>query len=244
VHVYTLEDFLFKTTAWYHFRERERLRVRARKWVIQTMDKVLLIVDIQNDFLPGGALPVPRGEEVIAVINKVQKAFSCILATKDWHPSNHVSFASQHQKKPGDIIEVMGLKQELWPEHCIQGTYGAEFAPTLQTEKIERLFCKGIDPNIDSYSAFFDNAHLRSTGLEFYLRKSGVAEFYIAGLATDFCVKYSVLDAIELGFKVHVIEDGCRGIDLKPGDSKKAIETMQAVGADIIVSSQLMRFRT
>jgi nicotinamidase/pyrazinamidase len=202
--------------------------------------KALLIVDVQNDFLPGGALAVPHGDQVIPVINALQQIFSCVIATKDWHPPDHISFASHHGKKVGEIIEVEGLKQELWPDHCVQGTRGAQFAPSLRTDKIQRIFFKGVDPLIDSYSTFYDNAHLRSTGLWEYLQSLGVNEIYIAGLATEYCVKYSVLDASKLGLKIHVVLDGCRGIDLKAGNTERAIEEMKAAKAQIINSDQLL----
>lgn len=200
--------------------------------------KALLIVDVQNDFLPGGALAVPEGDKIISIINRLQEKdlFSYIVATKDWHPPAHISFASHHGKKPGESIEVEGLSQELWPDHCVQGTRGADFAPRLQTKKIDQIFFKGADPSIDSYSAFYDNAHLRSTGLGEYLKKLGVEELYLVGVATDYCVKYSVFDAIKLGFKVYVILDGCRGIVPQSG----ALEEMQSVGATLIDSSQLI----
>jgi nicotinamidase/pyrazinamidase len=201
--------------------------------------KGLLIVDVQNDFLPGGALGVPKGDQIIPIINQLQEIFTCVIATKDWHPPNHISFASNHGKRAGEIIEVKGMKQELWPDHCIQGSYGAEFAPALHTEKIRRVFFKGVDPQIDSYSTFYDNAHLRATGLGEYLQTLGVDEIYIAGLATDYCVKYSALDGREMGLKIHVVLDGCRGIDLKEGDIDRAIEEMKAAGVHMVSSDQL-----
>jgi nicotinamidase/pyrazinamidase len=202
--------------------------------------KALLIIDVQNDFLPGGALAVPKGDEIIPLINKLQNQFSCVVATKDWHPPKHISFASSHGKQVGDMIEVEGRNQELWPDHCIQGTTGAEFPKDLKKEKIEKVVFKGVNPQIDSYSTFFDNARLRSTGLGEYLQSIGVDEIYIAGLATDYCVKFSVLDAKVFGFKIHVVTDACRGIDLNPGDIQRALEDMQAAGADFVTSSILL----
>lgn len=187
----------------------------------------LIIVDVQNDFLPGGALAVKEGDKIIPFINQLQEKFSLVLATKDWHPSRHKSFASVHGKKPGAVIELHGLKQELWPDHCVQYTPGAAFAPDLNIDRIQKIFHKGIDPEIDSYSAFYDNARKRSTGLGEYLKEKGVDEITIVGLATDFCVKYSVLDALKLGFKVHIALKGCRSID----DPIPAIEEMKAAGA-------------
>lgn len=196
-------------------------------------ERVLLLVDLQNDFLPGGALAVPQGDQIIPLINELQGAFSCIVATKDWHPPHHISFASHHGKKAGERVEIEGRPQELWPDHCVQGTPGAEFPTALHTEKIEKVFFKGTDPHIDSYSAFYDNAHLRSTNLGSYLKALGIKEVYIVGLVTEYCVKYTALDAIELGFKTYVIIDACRGIDLQPGTIDRAIQEMQTIGVVI-----------
>jgi nicotinamidase/pyrazinamidase len=170
----------------------------------------------------------------------LQNAFDLVIATKDWHPPHHVSFASTHKKKPGDILELQGLKQELWPDHCIQGTPGAELPPSFYQEKVKFFFLKGTDPLIDSYSAFFDNAHLKSTGLSEYLKEHHVEEIYISGLATDYCVKYSVLDASQLGFKSYVILDACKGIELKPGDIQQALDEMQQAGATLITSKSIL----
>lgn len=202
--------------------------------------KAFLIVDLQNDFLPGGALGVENGDQIVPIINKLQEVFSLVIASKDWHPPNHTSFASTHKRKPGEVITIDGIEQILWPDHCVQGTWGAEFTPLLQTEKITKVFYKGVDPRIDSYSAFYDNKNLRSTGLAEYLRDMAVDEIYIAGLTTDYCVKYSVLDASKLGFKINVILDGCRGIDLKPGNVDAAIHKIQAAGAEVINSSDAL----
>jgi nicotinamidase/pyrazinamidase len=201
--------------------------------------KVLLIEDVQNDFLPGGALGIPEGDKIIPIINALQEIFPCVLATKDWHPLKHISFASTHGRQPGEIIEIEGLRQELWPDHCIQGSKGAEFAPSLHSGKIQKVFFKGSDSKIDSYSSFYDNAHLRSTGLGEYLQQLGCDELYIVGLATDYCVKYSVLDASRLGFKIYVIIDACKGIELKEGDIERAIAVIKEAGAHIIESSSL-----
>lgn len=196
--------------------------------------KALIIVDVQNDFLEGGALPVKNGHEVIHFINKFQKEFDLIVATKDWHPKTHKSFANVHGKQVGEFIDLVGVKQILWPPHCIQNTHGAEFGEALQTETIDKVFYKGVDENIDSYSTFYDNAHLRETGLGDYLKEKGVQHVFVVGLATDYCVKFSVLDALDLGFKVTVLLEGCRGIDLKAGDVEKAIEEMKKAGATIV----------
>jgi nicotinamidase/pyrazinamidase len=200
----------------------------------------LIIVDVQNDFLPGGALPVPRGDEIIPFANDLQERFELVVATQDWHPPDHGSFATNHPgKKPGDRIMLDGIEQILWPAHCVQKTPGAAFAAALDIARLARVFQKGTDPKIDSYSAFFDNAHRRATGLGDYFKQRGVTEVYLCGLALDYCVKYSVLDARQLGFKAHVIVDACRGIDLAPGDVDLAMQEMQASGATVLQSSQL-----
>lgn len=200
----------------------------------------LIIVDLQNDFLPGGALAVPHGDEVIPVANELQKRFELVLATQDWHPPNHGSFAANHPgKKPGDRIMLDGIEQILWPVHCVQNTPGAEFAPSFDTSRIAHVFHKGIDPRIDSYSTFFDNAHRRHTGLAHYLQKRGIKEIYLMGLALDYCVKYSTLDARHLGLNTYVIVDGCRGIELESGDITRALEEMKRAGAVLLKSSDL-----
>ena len=195
----------------------------------------LIIVDVQKDFLPGGALGVNEGDKILPVIQQLmQQKFDVIVATKDWHPKDHGSFAVSHGKKIGDRIDLFGLEQILWPVHCVQGTNGAEFAPGLDVNKFEHVFHKGTDKNIDSYSTFFDNGHFKSTGLETYLHKKGIQDLYIAGLTTEYCVKYSVLDARSLGFNVYVIENACKPVDLKEGDGARALEEMRAAGAHII----------
>ncbi len=202
--------------------------------------KALIIVDLQNDFLPGGALPVPHGDEVIPLANELQRHFELVLATQDWHPSDHGSFAANHKgKKPGDRIILDGIEQILWPLHCIQNTPGAEFAPSFDTSRIAHVFHKGIDPLIDSYSTFFDNAHRRHTGLAHYLEKRSIKDIYLIGLALDYCVKYSALDAHQLGLNAHVILDGCRGIELEPGDIGQALDEMKQAGANILKSGDL-----
>jgi nicotinamidase/pyrazinamidase len=202
--------------------------------------KALIIVDLQNDFLPGGALPVPHGHEVISLANELQRRFELVLATQDWHPADHGSFAANHAgKKPGDRIILDGIEQILWPVHCVQNTRGAEFAPSFETRGIAHVFHKGIDPVIDSYSTFFDNAHRRHTGLAHYLEERSIKDIYLLGLALDYCVKYSALDARELGLNTHVILDGCRGIELEPGDIDQALEEIRRTGATMLKSSDL-----
>ena len=202
--------------------------------------KALILVDLQNDFLPGGALPVPHGDEVIPIANKMQQRFELVVATKDWHPPDHGSFAANHPgKKPGDRIMLDGMEQILWPVHCVQNTHGVEFAPSFDTNRVAHVFHKGTDPMIDSYSTFFDNAHRRHTGLAHYLEKRGIKDIYLLGLALDYCVKYSALDARQLGFDTHVILDGCRGIDLHAGDIDRALDEMKCAGAVLLNRSDL-----
>src|SRR5580700_3004969 len=163
--------------------------------------KALIIVDMQNDFMPEGALGVSSAHEIVPIINKLIVRFSLVVATQDWHPLDHVSFASSHaNKKAGDIVQVGEIDQILWPMHCVRNTQGAELIPSLDKRSIASFFYKGTDKNIDSYSAFFDNARRKSTGLADYLKSRGVSEIYLAGLTTDYCVLYSAFDAIDLGF--------------------------------------------
>ena len=193
--------------------------------------KALILVDLQNDFFPGGALEVKGGDRILFAINELLKmSFDLVVATKDWHPKGHISFASTHHKKPGEMIEVRGVPQILWRDHCVQGTQGSEFAPGWPSERVNEVFLKGTSHDIDSYSTFFDNGHLKSTGLEDYLRKNQIDTIYLAGLTTEYCVAYSALDALELGFKVYVVEEGCCGVELHPGDSQRAIEKMKKAG--------------
>lgn len=199
------------------------------------MEKALIIVDVQNDFLPGGALAVPEGDAVIPVANELIKQFKIVVATQDWHPKDHKSFAINHPgKKPGDKIILGGIEQILWPEHCVQNTHGAELSHKLDASRITKIIQKGTDPNIDSYSAFFDNARKKATGLESFLKSMNVSMIYVIGLATDYCVKYTVLDGLSLGFKTFLFLRGCRGVNLNPRDVEKAIETMKNAGAEIV----------
>ncbi len=201
----------------------------------------LILVDIQNDFCPGGSLAVPEGDAIVSIANALQAKFDLVIATQDWHPENHMSFASTHAgHQVGDIIDADGIQQVLWPSHCIQGTQGAKFHPQLDVSRIHKIIHKGTDRYIDSYSAFFDNAHLRSTGLADYLREQGVKEIYLLGLATDYCVKYSCLDAIHLGFQVNLIRDACRGIELQSGDIANALAELQVAGVKIITSKEVV----
>lgn len=203
--------------------------------------KALILVDLQNDFCRGGALEVQQGNAVIPLANALAERFDLVVATQDWHPATHGSFAANHLwTKPGQVIELDGLQQILWPIHCVQDSFGAEFVAELQIEKTDKIFPKGTDPLIDSYSGFYDNGHRKSTGLAEYLRERKVEEVYVLGLATDYCVKYTVLDAIKEGFKTYLIEDACRGVNLQEKDSENAVAEMAAAGAVIMRSEDLL----
>lgn len=204
--------------------------------------RALILVDIQNDFMPGGALPTRGGDEIIGVVNRLQKLFPLVVATQDWHPQNHGSFASNHPgRKPGEVIDLNGLPQVLWPDHCVQESSGAELHADLDQEPIAEVIRKGTDPAIDSYSGFFDNAHRKATGLEDVLRSKGVTEVHVVGLATDYCVKYTALDSLSLGFRTVVISDACRGVDLHEGDIEAALLEMRNAGAEVIDSERVIR---
>ena len=202
--------------------------------------RALLLVDLQYDFMPGGALAVARGDEVVEVASRLAPHFPTIVASQDWHSHDHASFAAQHPgKRPGDMIELGGQPQVLWPAHCVQGTRGAELHDGLAKVKITEVFKKGTDASIDSYSAFFDNGKQKATGLADWLRERWISRLYVMGLATDYCVKYTVLDARALGFDVWVIEDGCRAVDLKPGDGDRALLEMRGAGAIVCESGSI-----
>lgn len=191
---------------------------------------VLVIVDAQNDFCAGGALAVPHGEAIVPVVNRLAAHFAHVLATQDWHPPGHLSFASSHQgRKPFEQIEAPYGGQTLWPDHCVQGTKGAEFHAGLDLRRIELVIRKGFRPEVDSYSAFFENDRRTPTGLGGYLRERGFRRVFLAGLATDYCVHYSALDARRVGFDVVVIEDACHAIDLE-GSLARAFSEMNEAG--------------
>ena len=202
--------------------------------------EALILVDIQNDFVPGGALAVPGGDEVVPLVNRLQARFGLIAATRDWHPPDHGSFAANHSgKSPGDSVELGGLEQTLWPVHCVQNTPGADFAPGLNRDRWAKVVFKGTDATIDSYSGFYDNGHRKATGLGDYLRREGVRTVFVAGLATDYCVKFTALDAQALGFSTYMVRDCCRGVDLNPGDVERAVDEMRAAGVGIVDSAGL-----
>ena len=200
---------------------------------------VLLVVDVQNDFCPGGALAVPDGEQVVAVINRLADRFGHMVATQDWHPAGHQSFASSHPgRQPYETIEVAYGAQTLWPDHCVQGTPGAAFHADLDLAGCELILRKGFRRAIDSYSAFYENDHSTATGLAGYLRQRGFARVFCVGLATDFCVRFSAVDAVGEGFETYLIADGCRGIDLD-GSMAAASAAMAAAGVRTITGAQV-----
>jgi nicotinamidase/pyrazinamidase len=203
-------------------------------------DKALLIIDIQNDFCPGGSLAVPGGDEIIPAINNLSGKFERIIATQDWHPHNHMSFAVNHPgKKDFDVIDFNGIKQELWPEHCVCGTKGAEFHSDLDIKNVNLIIRKGDNPWIDSYSAFRENDKKTKTGLDGYLKSLGIKKIYICGLALDYCVFYSAMDSRELGFETYIIIDATKGLDSPEGNIDRALEEMRKNGIKIINSDKL-----
>ena len=200
---------------------------------------VLLVIDVQNDFCPGGGLAVPAGDSVVPVINRIAPAFGQVVLTQDWHPPGHLSFASSHPgRQPFETIEVAYGPQTLWPDHCVQGTPGAAFHADLETTRAEMIIRKGTRAEIDSYSAFFENDHKTATGLSGYLRDRGLGRAFICGLAADYCVHFSAVDAARAGLEVVVIEDACRGIDLD-GSLAAAKDAMAQAGVRFIDSSAL-----
>jgi nicotinamidase/pyrazinamidase len=195
--------------------------------------KVLVIIDVQNDFLINGSLEVPDGNDVIEPINEIIKNYALVVATKDWHPLDHVSFASNHQgKKIGDIVKVNNLDQILWPVHCVQESKGSDFPTTLNIKAINKIIYKGSNSQIDSYSGFHDNGKIRSTGLSDYLKAKNITSIDYVGLVTEYCVKFTVFDSIKEGFRSRVILKGIKGINLE--ESNKALKEMRSKGIDLL----------
>jgi nicotinamidase/pyrazinamidase len=202
--------------------------------------KALIIVDVQNDFIPGGALAVRDGDQIVPIINNLQEKFDFIVATQDWHPADHGSFASNHSgKNVGEFIDLNGVNQILWPVHCVQNTDGAKFHPELNTEKWKAIFQKGTNPMVDSYSGFFDNNRQGDTGLSVYLKENGVDEVFICGLATDYCVKFTALDALTEGFKTNLIADATMAVNIREDDYSQALQEVSSAGAKILLSNEL-----
>ena len=201
--------------------------------------KTLVIIDVQNDFIPGGALAVPEGDQIVALINKLQEEFYLVIATQDWHPRDHSSFAANHPgKNEFEKIELHGQEQVLWPVHCVQNSDGAKFHSELKSAKIESIFRKGTSKEIDSYSGFYDNAHLKSTGLAGYLKEKGADELYFCGLAAEYCVYFSVMDALKEGFSATLIEDATRPLDVE--NFQQAKENILKAKGKIIKSRELI----
>ena len=210
------------------------------------MKRALLLIDIQKDFCKGGALAVPNGDEVVPIANAMISLFTerneMVIATQDWHPANHGSFAANHpENKLFDLIDLNGLKQVLWPTHCVENTTGAEFHDDLLP--IPNVFCKGEDPTVDSYSGFFDNGKRNKTQLDDFLKENEITDLFIMGLATDYCVKFTALDAVELGYRVHLIATGCQGVNLNNNDVGNAILDMTKHGVVITNHEVLIQFK-
>lgn len=204
------------------------------------MSSALILVDLQNDFCAGGALAVPDGDAVIAVANRMMPHFSTVIATQDAHPPDHGSFAAnQRGVQVGQKFQLNGLEQIAWPVHCVAETPGAQLHKELEASRVTKIFLKGTDAAVDSYSGLFDNGRRKSTGLGEWLRAQKINDLYIMGLATDYCVKFTVLDALREGFSVWLLEDGCRAVNLDPQDGEQAISEMRAAGATIIWSGAI-----
>ncbi len=200
----------------------------------------LIIVDMQYDFSPGGSLPTAGGDEIVPLINSLQDRFDLVVATQDWHPQGHDSFASSHPgRKSGEVIDLDGQQQVLWPDHAVQETHGAELVAELDRQRIVRVFQKGTNPAVDSYSGFYDNGQRGDTGLNDYLRSEGITEVYVVGLALDYCVKYTALDAARVGYSTTVIVDASRAVNLKPKDGDEAVTQLRAAGVRVLRSAQL-----
>ncbi len=200
--------------------------------------KALIIVDVQNDFLPGGALAVKEGDMIIPVINKIQNKFDLVVATQDWHPANHKSFASSHKgKKIFEQINLNGLPQVLWPDHCVQGTFGAALSSALDQKNVEAIFRKGMEKEIDSYSGFFDNGKMKATGMGDYLKGRNISSIFVAGLAADYCVYFTALDGLELGFQSTLITDATRAIN--PNDFATRLDSFKSKGGKEITCASL-----
>jgi nicotinamidase/pyrazinamidase len=206
-------------------------------------DTALILVDIQHDFLPGGALAVSQGDEILPIIVSLQLQFDHIVATQDWHPAKHGSFAANHPgTQPGQQIDLEGLSQILWPVHCVEGTEGADFPDTLDRSRWKAVFQKGKNPSVDSYSGFFDNARRGDTGLGDYLKQQGIRRVFVAGLALDYCVKFTAMDAKSLGFETFLITDATRAVNLQPVDGQRALEEMKAAGIHCLESKDLPNY--
>jgi nicotinamidase/pyrazinamidase len=204
--------------------------------------RALILVDIQPDFMPGGALAVPEGDAILPAVRSLIDRHELVVATQDWHPREHASFAANHPgRSPGEVIDLHGLAQVLWPVHCVQDSPGAELSTALadKRERIARVFRKGTDPTVDSYSGFFDNGRRKATGMGEWLSAQDVEEVTVVGLATDYCVKFTALDAIDLGFATTVVADACRAVNLAEGDGERALAEIRAAGGRVVVSQEV-----
>jgi len=202
---------------------------------------VLLVIDVQNDFCPGGKLEVKEGDKVIPVINQIMGKFPRIVATQDWHPQNHISFASNYKNKNVfDSVTVNGIEQTLWPDHCVKGSDGADFHYLLDRRFFDLILRKGTQPELDSYSAFFENDKTTSTGLAYFLKGLGIEDVYVGGLATDFCVFYTALDSVKLGFNTFFVVDASRGVNVPEGRVEKAVRDMKNAGISVVNSKELI----
>lgn len=205
------------------------------------MTRALVLVDLQYDFCPGGALAVPDGDATIAVANRLVDHLPIVVATQDRHPRDHGSFAANHPgRAPYEVMDLHGLPQVLWPVHCVEGTRGAALHDDLRAARIDAVFPKGTDPTVDSYSGFWDNGRRKATGLGDWLRARGVVEVVVLGLATDYCVRATALDAVAEGFACTLVADGCRAVELAPGDGARALEAMRAGGVTITTSDAVL----
>lgn len=201
--------------------------------------RALILIDVQKDFMPGGSLEVPQGDMIVPVINKLQRYFDLIVATQDWHPRNHKSFASNHlNKKPFEKVTVKGIQETLWPDHCVQGSEGAQFHPDLNMDNVATIFRKGMDTETDSYSGFYDNNHKISVGLSGYMREKKIREIYFCGLASDICVYYTIKDALAEGFKAVLIEDASRPLSVDTFNRIK--RELTKTGVRIVGSKEIL----
>lgn len=201
----------------------------------------LLVVDVQNDFLPGGALAVPDGAAILPTVNALMAQFDCVIATQDWHPPGHESFASRHPgRRPGDVVDLHGIEQVLWPDHCEQGSPGASFAASLDVARFDAVVRKGQNPAVDSYSGFFDNDHRSPTGLDGLLLRRGIRRVFVCGLAADYCVRFTALDAVGLGFETVLITDATKAVNLAPGDRERAFDACSNAGVSLLASAELL----
>ena len=207
---------------------------------MKNTNNALIIIDLQNDFCEGGSLEVGPTTGILPIINKISKIFDKVVATQDWHPLGHVSFATSHAGySPFDVIDVDGVEQTLWPEHCVQGTEGAAFHDKLDLDPVDTIIRKGTERDMDSYSGFLENDNETETGLKGYLRSLGINKIYLTGLATDVCVLNTALDGVKMGFETYLLEDATLGVDEPAGSVKDALDEMEAAGVNIIKSQQL-----